>query len=500
MNVHQRLHPPGRPLAAGGGEARAVTLVSAARGRLRAAACAPVRDRYLESLAVLALGGLVLQQVGGWAGLPLVIPSMPLLFALTGMAVAQGLRGAPLNAWPVLARSTLHLVLPLWGLALVAGPLASRASAAPVAGGAAPEAQGTSLLLWFLPVIYDDGGAAAPGWAVPQAFVSTSLWLVLLSPAMRWLFHRWPLRTLAVPLVSLLAATLSVWTPAGGTGDELLGLVTFAPCWLLGFALADNRIRMIPASRVGAGVLVLLGLGVFVASAYPGTARDIAAVPPAQALWGTAVALLLFRLRPARTVLNLPPWADHLLGVLGARTLTAFLWTAPAVWLAGALIDAVPFSRSWGTVSGVGQVQLLALSVLLVMAAVQLFGWIEGLVTGRDASVIAPARLRSWGRATAALRGRVHRPPRAAAAGGVVVAIVGLSAGLLPAASAGSGPPAPARVEQEAEHDVRWSPVDDRGWPVGSADTQGRAEPRLSEVPQNTDTSPGEGTRTLSSP
>ena len=500
MNVHQRLHPPGRPLAAGGGEARAVTLVSAARGRLRAAACAPVRDRYLESLAVLALGGLVLQQVGGWAGLPLVIPSMPLLFALTGMAVAQGLRGAPLNAWPVLARSTLHLVLPLWGLALVAGPLASRASAAPVAGGAAPEAQGTSLLLWFLPVIYDDGGAAAPGWAVPQAFVSTSLWLVLLSPAMRWLFHRWPLRTLAVPLVSLLAATLSVWTPAGGTGDELLGLVTFAPCWLLGFALADNRIRMIPASRVGAGVLVLLGLGVFVASAYPGTARDIAAVPPAQALWGTAVALLLFRLRPARTVLNLPPWADHLLGVLGARTLTAFLWTAPAVWLAGALIDAVPFSRSWGTVSGVGQVQLLALSVLLVMAAVQLFGWIEGLVTGRDASVIAPARLRSWGRATAALRGRVHRPPRAAAAGGVVVAIVGLSAGLLPAASAGSGPPAPARVEQEAEHDVRWSPVDDRGWPVGSADTQGRAEPRLSEVPQNTDTSPGEGTRTLFSP
>ena len=497
MNVHQRLHPPGRPLAAGGGEARAVTLVSAARGRLRAAVGAPVRDRYLESLAVLALGGLVLQQVGGWAGLPLVVPSMPLLFALTGMAVAQGLRGAPLNAWPVLARSMLHLVLPLWGLALVAGPLASRDGAASV-GGAAPPVEGTSLLLWFLPVIYDDG--AAPGWAVPQAFVSTSLWLVLLSPAMRWLFHRWPLRTLAVPLVSLLAATLSVWTPAGGTGDELLGLVAFAPCWLLGFALADNRIRMIPASRVGAGVLVLLGLGVFVASTYPGAARDIAAVPPAQALWGTAVALLLFRLRPARTVLNLPPWADHLLGVLGARTLTAFLWTAPAVWLAGALIDVVPFSRSWGTVSGVGQVQLLALSMLLVMAAVQLFGWIEGLATGRGASVIAPARLQSWGRTTAALRGQLHRPPRAAAAGGAVVAIVGLAAGLLPAASAGSGPPAPAGVEQEAEHDVRWSPVDDRGWHLGSADTQGRAGPRLSGLPQNTDTSPGEGTRTLSSP
>ena len=463
----------------------------------------PVRDRYLESLAVLALGGLVLQQVGGWAGLPLVVPSMPLLFALTGMAVAQRLRGAPLNAWPVLARSMLHLVLPLWCLALVAGPLASRDSATSVTSGAAPEAEGTSLLPWFLPLIYADGGAAAPGWAVPQAFVSTSLWLVLLSPALRWLFHRWPLRTLAVPLASLLAATLSVWTPAGVTGDELLGLVAFTPCWLLGFALADTRIRTIPASRVGAGVLGLLGMGIFVASAYPGTAGDIALVPQAQALWGAGVALLLFRLRPARRFLTVPPWADHLLGVLGARTLTAFLWTAPAVWLAGSLIDLVPFSRSWGTVSGVGQVQLLALSALLIMAAVQLFGWIEGLATGQEASVVSPAHVHRWGRSAAAVvRGHVHRPPRAAAAGGAVVAIVGLAAGLLPAASAESEPPAPTGADRQAEHDVRWSPVHDRGWRVGSGDTQGPAEPHVSDekAADKADTSQGEGTPSVFSP
>ena len=55
---------------------------------------------------------------------------------------------------------------------------------------------------------------------------------------------------------------------------------------------------MIPASRVGAGVLGLLGMGIFVASTYPSTAGDIALVPQAQALWGTGV-VLLFRLRPA---------------------------------------------------------------------------------------------------------------------------------------------------------------------------------------------------------
>jgi hypothetical protein len=430
---------------------------------------------YLDSLQALALVGLVLQQAGGWQGLALVVPSLPILLATAGAAVARDLKGAPLNPWPELGRRVRHLLVPLCVLALVAIAVNLSRGEAPTASGeeGSPPAGVLSLLPWLVPVGHLGGSAVAPGWAPAQWYVSTSLWLLLLSPALGWLFRRWPLRTLAVPLLGVLAAAVSIWVPSGSGGSLLLSLMVFAPCWLLGFALADNRIRTVSPSRVGAVALALMVLGVCVAATYPGSGGDIVAVPQALALWGSGVLLILLRLRPARAVLVLRPWVGTVVTVMSTRALTVLLWTGPAIWLAGSVTDLVPFLRSWSTVTGVGHAQQVAVSVLLVAAAVQVFGWIEDLATRQGASVDARSLLQTGRRSAVTLRSHVHRPPRAASVGGAVVGIVGLAVAMLPPAAADAEPTAPPVAERAVDRDDPRSPVHDRFWDLGLRGTDG---------------------------
>ena len=144
--------------------------------------------------------------------------------------------------------------------------------------------------------------------------------------------------------------------------------------------------------------------------------------------------------------------------------------------------------------------RLLALSALLIMAAVQLFGWIEGLATGQGGLGRQSAHVHRWGRSAAAVVRAIHTP-RAATSGEQVVAIVGLAAGLLPAASA------------ESNHQHRLVPNDRPATSVGRPCTTGvgvsdpetrrvPAEPHVSDekAADEADTSHRGGTPTVFSP
>jgi hypothetical protein len=175
---------------------------------------------------------------------------------------------------------------------------------------------------------------------MPLWFLSACLWLVLGTPALLWLYRRWPLRTTAVPLISLLATTASVWTLSGRSGEVLLNLMVYAPAWLVGFAHHDNRIRALPRLRVAGIALALMATGLYYALTHqdPESGWDIAGIPLAHSLWGTGVVLLLLRLDGLGSGLAARPRLGRALAVVNARAVTVYLWTNPAITLAAGVL------------------------------------------------------------------------------------------------------------------------------------------------------------------
>jgi len=79
-------------------------------------ASAPVRqrDRYIDTLRAVALVRVMTYHSFGWAWLPLLFPSMGIMFALAGSLVAASLDRSPGNPWRVLRKRTVRLLPPVW--------------------------------------------------------------------------------------------------------------------------------------------------------------------------------------------------------------------------------------------------------------------------------------------------------------------------------------------------------------------------------------------------
>jgi len=116
-------------------------------------ASAPVRqrDRYIDTLRAVALVRVMTYHSFGWAWLPLLFPSMGIMFALAGSLVAASLDRSPGNPWRVLRKRTVRLLPPVWLFGLVVVPVML------VAGWTHTVAAGSplnvrTLLLWVLPI------------------------------------------------------------------------------------------------------------------------------------------------------------------------------------------------------------------------------------------------------------------------------------------------------------------------------------------------------------
>ena len=53
--------------------------------------------------------------------------------------------------------------------------------------------------LWIFPLADPQASDLGADWALPLWYIRTYLWFLLISPALLWLFRRWPLRTMVVP-------------------------------------------------------------------------------------------------------------------------------------------------------------------------------------------------------------------------------------------------------------------------------------------------------------
>ncbi|MFI6762316.1 acyltransferase [Micromonospora sp. NPDC050417] len=342
---------------------------TAARGTVEPPA-RPEREGYLDLWRALALGRVVLYHTTGWVWLTIVFPAMGLMLGLAASLMVKSLDRGGLRS----LGSRLRRLLPsLWVFGLVAVPvMLLNGWRVPPTG---PLGWG-ELVFWIVPAQVPPVGGPPWAWAfnISLWYLVTYLWLVTLSPVLLVVFRRWPKLTLAVATTLPLLYAL--------IGSDLPGyfIITYAPCWLIGFAHRDGLLRRVPRRRYVAALAVLAAVGLiwwYVNNSLlpAGQVDDALAANP---WWSLAVVAAVLRFQPRTDRLTRVRSIDRALRLINARAVTIYLWHLPAGTLVGILLLSVTPGDST-----VRLILRLAGTVVLTMVAIALFGWVEDLAAGR---------------------------------------------------------------------------------------------------------------------
>ncbi|MFJ9658563.1 acyltransferase [Streptomyces griseoflavus] len=381
----------------------------------------PARDRYFDLLRAVALFRVVLYHLMGWAWLPVLFPSMGVMFALAGNLMARSLKRPAVQ---VVRGRMRRLLPPLWllGAIGVSGMLAQ---------GWSPDDDGhpgwwfLHLTFWVLPLSdppYAEGLAGIQGvlgedWAAelagPLWYIRAYLWFVLLSPFLLKALRALPWATIAAPLVLSGVLHLGWFSLPGERIDSALtDFGTFGACWILGMAHQQGVLQRLPQYVVPSLAPIVGAFGLWYAfhEGFRG-GHDLDSIPFAQAVWSFATVLLLLHLSPswAEWPRRLRPF-DRLITLLNSRAVTIYLWHNVCILVAAGLYD-----RLWGfetlelTVPWLLESPwpVLVLVWILISGCVLAFGWAEDLAARR--------RPRLWPDGSAGRGGSGKRRARARA-------------------------------------------------------------------------------------
>lgn len=371
------------------------------------------RDRYFDLLRALALFRVVAYHLFGWAWLPLIFPSMGVMFALAGSLMARSLKRPALS---VLRGRLRRLLPPLWLLGAVG-------VTGMILQGWGPSSEGHPgwwwfhLVYWVLPLSDPPYPESLPGihgilgdtWpadlAGPLWYIRAYLWYVLLSPLLLRAMRRLPWATVLFPLALAVLCNAELVELPTRIDSALTDFSTFGACWMLGLAHTEGVLRRLPRYVVPsiAPWVMLVGLWWALRSGFR-EGFDLDSIPLAQAIWSFGAVLLLLHVSPSWS--TFPPriqrW-NGLISLLNSRAMTVYLWhnvcllvAATAydlLWGVPALADHVPWllDSAW---------PVLAFGWLLIFLCILLFGWVEDVAAKR------PPRLFPWPRAAARGRGR----------------------------------------------------------------------------------------------
>jgi peptidoglycan/LPS O-acetylase OafA/YrhL len=340
---------------------------------------APARSSYVDTLRALAIVRVYVHHTLWISWLTTLFPSMWVMFALAGLLTARSIdRGGARST----VRSRFRRALPpLWGLAIVAVPLMllrgwPRDQVSPLSW--------PDLLYWIVPLADPPTSSWAGAFALALWYIRAYLWFVLLSPVLLWAFRRWPLPTLAAPL--LIAALLN--TPlaphaSGPISDVITTGAVYGTAWILGFARSTGHLDRFSFAACGLAAAAL---------ALTGLAWGLAAHPPggwpfsdqmAEALWGTAFVLLLLRWRPEMGWLRRRPAVAKAIGFLNSRAVTIYVWHLPVLLAAGTLLGFAGVSTS----GMAGRFAAMCLGAGLLAFTVAVTGWIEDLAAHRRPAI-----------------------------------------------------------------------------------------------------------------
>ncbi|WP_405555336.1 acyltransferase [Streptomyces sp. NBC_01171] len=377
---------------------------------------APLRDRYFDLLRAVALFRVVFYHLMGWAWLPVVFPSMGVMFALAGNLMARSLKRPPVD---VVRGRLRRLLPPLWLL----GALGVSGM---VLQGWRPDAEGhpgwwfVHLAFWVLPLsdppyagtLPGIHGVLGPDWAAelagPLWYIRAYLWFVLLSPVLLRALKAIPWTTVLAPITLAAAFEFGhLQIPGERIPSALTDFSTFGACWILGMAHQQGVLNRIPRYVVPSVAPLVAGLGLWYALTHGfRQGHDLDDIPFAQSLWSLATVLLLLHISPTWTEWPrlLRPF-DRLVTLLNSRAVTIYLWHNLCILVASTLwdqlwrYDVLDEKCPWLLES---PWPVLALTWTLICACVVTFGWAEDLAARRRPQLWPDGRPRPASRHRAA--------------------------------------------------------------------------------------------------
>lgn len=378
------------------------------------------RDRYLDMLRALALVRVVVYHNFGWFWLPLVFPSMGVMFALAGSLMARSLSRPALG---VIRGRLRRLLPPLWLFGAIV-------VTAQILDGDGPDAEGHpewwwgKLLFWILPLSTPPYAEAlsgfdhlvGQGWAVqiivPLWYIRAYLWFVLLSPLMLWALRRMPVVTLCAPLALVIVMHTFFIDQEflyGRVWENASDFATFGSCWILGMAHQEGLLKKLPQYVVPSVAPLVMVAGWWYLQTRPvdpTVHTDIESWPVAQALWSLGFVALLLHISPSweRWPQPLERW-NGLISLLNARAVSVYLWHQTALVAAIPLIDplwSVGFFYEHFRWLLASQWFPLMVAIPLTGLLVLTFGWVEDLAAKRSPRLFPyPRRVRGRRRAGA---------------------------------------------------------------------------------------------------
>ncbi|MER7005723.1 acyltransferase [Dactylosporangium sp. NPDC000555] len=337
-----------------------------------------MRNRYVDLLRAVAIIRVVTYHTVGFAWLTIVFPAMGLMFALGGSLMAASLDRSGVKA---IGRRIRRIIIPFWVLGVFAVVLMSLWDGMQF---------GWRTLLWLVPLDNPPTTERGGVWVSQIWYVRSYLWFIVASPALLWLFRRWPIPSLLVPF----AALVVLWETGYGTGGAFRDFVMYAPAWMLGFAHHDGMLRRISKKVLWPLCLVMGGIGLAMLFQDPGPrGYDMNDAPVADVLWSVAFLLIVLNAAPAAMSLGA---AESVVEAVNRRALTIYLWHQAAI----TFVRMVGVWFGITLIGGYHDLIQLALVAALVVVAVFGLGWVEDLAARRKPRLIpvpagapAPSRL-----------------------------------------------------------------------------------------------------------
>ncbi len=342
------------------------------------------RDRFLDLVRVVAIvrvlviHGAATTSTLWWPVPSWILPGMPLVFFTAGALAEPSLRrtGAARFHRDRLRR----LLVPYW--AVLAVGLATLVVGAAIRGGDRWTLRPHRLLDAVVPIVQPRVAPVLTDLGTHLWFASTFVVLIALTPALVALHRRRPLQPMftCVALFVVLNTVDRLWVPVP---IEVLHIPMYGIFLCAGFGYSDGTLVDRPDRPTGgrvawlrpstAAVVVAVAVAVGWTAFLRGTRdlnHDLVGHTCVAAGWLVAVLALRTPLRRIGTT-----WA-HLLDRITPRTLTLYLWGAPAGVVAWRIAEhnSAPAGRL---------VVYITATVLLTAAALAVFGRLEDLAAGR---------------------------------------------------------------------------------------------------------------------
>lgn len=331
------------------------------------------RDRYFDTLRAVAIIRVVLFHAFPAAALELVFPSMGVMFALGGSLMVKSLdRSAP----RAVGNRIRRLLPALWAMGLILVPMM-------LLHGWPDRPSWPRLLLWAFPIA--DPPASEYGYPAAGVlwYLVTYLWLVLLSPVLLWLYRRWNLPTVLLPLFGLLLLIAYPDTFGESAGWVLQNVLAFGSCWILGFAHREGDLaKLRPLTVLGiAAACVGGGLGWAYLHPMADGVVDLTGIPVAYTVYSAGFVLALLRWAPRMAWLARVRPLDGFVSMVNNRAVTIYLWHNVAITIAVLLFDPLKLWRI--PTQGLESAVDFSIALTLLAVAVLLLGWVEDVAARR---------------------------------------------------------------------------------------------------------------------